>query len=80
MKRVSILLLLLVFSLATISAAMAQDSGHGQPAPNSGDCVPDGSGYEKPNGPNNTGSGDSGKGWREPAPNAGDGVPDGPGR
>ena len=80
MKRLSILFLLVVFSLVSISAVIAQDSGHGEPAPNSGDGVPDGSGYEKPNGPNNSDSGDSCQGWRAPAPNSGDGVPDGPGR
>ncbi len=38
------------------------------PAPNSGDCIPDGSGLEHPETP--------GMG---PAPNSGDGIPDGSG-
>ncbi len=48
--------------------------GPAGPAPNSGDCVPDGSGFVVPNGPN--GGIDPGKG---PAPNSGDGIPDGSG-
>jgi hypothetical protein len=46
------------------------------PAPNSGDCIPDGSGFESPNEPNGNGSSGYGPG---PAPNSGDGIPDGPG-
>lgn len=45
------------------------------PTPNSGDCIPDGSGFDSPNGPN--GEADSGECHGEPAPNSGDGVPDG---
>ena len=44
---------------------------HG-PAPNSGDGVSDGSGYDPDDWPN----GESAKG---PAPNSGDGIPDGSG-
>ena len=44
---------------------------HG-PAPNSGDGVSDGSGYDRDYWPNE----ESGKG---PAPNSGDGIPDGSG-
>lgn len=40
------------------------------PAPNAGDCTPNGSGFDSPNG--------SGYG-PGPAPNSGDGNPDGPG-
>ena len=47
------------------------------PAPNSGDGVPDGSGFDAPNGPN--GEECNGDGHGEPAPNSGDGIPDGPG-
>lgn len=46
-------------------------------APNSGDGIPDGSGYVSPNGPN--GEECPGNGNGEPAPNSGDGIPDGPG-
>jgi hypothetical protein len=47
------------------------------PAPNSGDGVSDGSGFEIPNGPNaDVGSGAGPVG---PAPNSGDGIPDGSG-
>ena len=52
------------------------DYGYEGPAPNSGDCIPDGSGYDPPNGPSGDGSG---SGHNSPAPNSGDGVPDGSG-
>ena len=64
--------ILTVALAATVSAA-----GPMGPAPNSGDCIPDGSGFESPIGPNtDTGSG---KGPVGPAPNAGDCIPDGSG-
>ena len=71
--------LLTVCLICNLGSAFAKDSGHGEPAPNSGNGVPDGSGYDSPNGPNSSGSGDSGQGHGEPAPNSGDGIPDGPG-
>ena len=43
------------------------------PAPDSGDGVPDGSGFDQPNWQNKDTSG------MGPAPNSGDGVPDGSG-
>ncbi|MFC1942647.1 hypothetical protein ACFLWU_05470 [Chloroflexota bacterium] len=59
-------------------AALADDSsGPMGPAPNSGDGVPDGSGFEGTNGPNGTIG--SGSGPIGPAPNSGDGIPDGSG-
>jgi hypothetical protein len=66
----------LMLTLAISSIAFAS-SGPMGPAPNSGDCVPDGSGFELPNGPNadiGLGLGPMG-----PAPNSGDGIPDGSG-
>jgi hypothetical protein len=53
----------------------APDSGKYGPAPNSGDGIPDGSGFDGPNGPN----ADSQKDPKGPAPNSGDGIPDGSG-
>lgn len=76
MKKVSIALILIVLLLVGISNAIAADSGHKMPAPNSGDGNPDGSGFDKTNGPNGSGSGE---GYGEPAPNSGDGDPDGSG-
>ena len=58
------------------SIANGNDYGYEESAPNSGDCIPDGSGYDPPNGPNGDGSG---SGHNSPAPNSGDGVPDGSG-
>ena len=60
---------ILVFTIAGVVSAASGPMG---PAPNSGDCIPDGSGFEAPNGP----VGDNGAG---PAPNSGDGIPDGSG-
>lgn len=49
--------------------ALGNGYGHGSPAPNSGDGVSDGSGFEEvPPSPG-----------RGPAPNSGDGIPDGSG-
>jgi hypothetical protein len=54
-------------TIAIAGSAMADGMG---PAPNAGDCIPDGSGFDSPNGSGN------GPG---PAPNSGDGISDGPG-
>lgn len=71
MKRKTILLVACVaIGILGIGNAIAVGSG---PAPNSGDCIPDGSGFEKENGLHGEGYGQG------PAPNAGDGIPDGPG-
>ena len=69
MKRKTIVLIAcIVVGLVGIAGnAMADGMG---PAPNSGDEIPDGSGFESPNG-EQYGPG--------PAPNSGDGIPDGPG-
>ena len=69
-------LLIISFIFAGLSIAGA-NNGNEEPADNSGDGVPDGSGYDSPNGPN--GNNDSGNGNCEPAPNSGDGVSDGSG-
>jgi len=77
MKK-SISILVVLFSLIMLSQAMASDGPAG-PAPNSGDGISDGSGFESPNGPNGDGASDSGNGTAGPAPNSGDGIPDGSG-
>ena len=67
-KKTIVIITFLVMGIIGIAGyAMADGNG---PAPNSGDCIPDGSGFETPNGPG------YGPG---PAPNSGDGIPDGPG-
>jgi len=77
MKKLLVIMAVITIVLATASVALADDSGPMGPAPNSGDCIPDGSGFDGPNGANgNVGSGDGPVG---PAPNAGDGIPDGSG-
>jgi hypothetical protein len=71
MKRKTIVLLA-CFAIGIVGIGNAIAAGTG-PAPNSGDCIPDGSGFEKVNEPHGEGYGPG------PAPNAGDGIPDGPG-
>ena len=66
-KTKAILAGLLIVIVGIAGNAVADGIG---PAPNSGDCIPDGSGFDSPNGEQN------GPG---PAPNSGDGIPDGPG-
>lgn len=72
-KALFVLITVVVLVVATAGSALAA-SGPVGPAPNSGDCIPDGSGFDGPNGP--CGSVDGGVG---PAPNSGDGIPDGSG-
>ena len=71
MKKLYVALsILLVVSVVCGVASAAVTVG---PAPNAGDCVPDGSGFEdQPPGPGEA----CGVG---PAPNSGDGIPDGSG-
>lgn len=78
-KMFGILGLLLMIAAVmsfVVPAAVLADGPMG-PAPNSGDCIPDGSGFDSPNGP--AGNVGSGSGPVGPAPNAGDGIPDGSG-
>ena len=75
MKKLLVIVAVVVMIIATSGIAFADSNGPMGPAPNSGDCVPDGSGFDSPNGPNaDVGSGSGPVG---PAPNAGDGIPDG---
>jgi hypothetical protein len=70
-KSVGIAIVVLVCASIVCGIAAAEISVG--PAPNSGDCIPDGSGFEQPNWQNEDNSG------MGPAPNAGDGIPDGSG-
>ncbi len=79
MKKVVLLISLAVFLVLNSNALIASDFGDRGPAPNSGDGVSDGSGFDSVNGPNGTGPEESGNGPAGPAPNSGDGVPDGSG-
>jgi len=67
MKKIIVLILVVVFLVFSFSGMVIAVRG---PAPLSGDCNPDGSGFDGPLGDGN------GPG---PAPLSGDGVPDGPG-
>ena len=71
-KLISVIAIVVMLSMTVFCATAAASNAFG-PAPNSGDCIPDGSGFEGPNQPN---ANDSGVG---PAPNSGDGIPDGSG-
>lgn len=77
MKKWMAIMLLVAVSAGSFGLAFANDVGPG-PAPNSGDGIPDGSGFD-PSGQNGPGSSGSGNGPSGPAPNSGDGVPDGSG-
>ena len=73
--RVKATLVSIVLIVLLSGVALAADSaGPMGSAPNSGDCIPDGSGLEAPNGP----SGEIGSGSEPmgPAPNSGDCIPD----
>jgi len=72
MKRKTIVIIacFVIGIIGIVGNAMAAGMG---PAPNAGDCDPDGSGFETSVGPNGEGYGPG------PAPNAGDCDPDGPG-
>jgi hypothetical protein len=72
MKKIYIIVAVVALIVAGSTIAIAKNAltdGMG-PAPNSGDCIPDGSGFDSPNGSGN------GPG---PAPHSGDGIADGPG-
>ena len=66
-KLFSIIVIVAMLTMTVFCATAAASNALG-PAPNSGDCIPDGSGLPLPDAP--------GMG---PAPNAGDGIPDGSG-
>jgi hypothetical protein len=81
MKRWITILFLVFFLGANLAPAIAGNSDQANgpeqdgPAPNSGDGVPDGSGFGTDDNPH-PGDDEPGAG---PAPNSGDGVPDGSG-
>lgn len=79
MKKFLVIMACITFFAVSGLAAAKTGAGAMGPAPNSGDCVADGSGFDTPNGPNGTGTEGSGNGPMGPAPNTGDGVPDGSG-
>ena len=72
MKKIGIAILVLVFASMVCGIASAASTAVG-PAPNSGDCISDGSGFDQPNRQNQDSPG------KGPAPNSGDGIPDGSG-
>jgi len=70
-KIVGVSIVLLVFATMVCGLVAAENSVG--PAPNSGDGIPDGSGFDQPNWQNEDSPG------MGPAPNSGDGIPDGSG-
>jgi hypothetical protein len=75
MKKLMALALVAMFLIVPLAHAGSDKAGPYGPAPNAGDGIPDGSGFDGPNGPNAESPNDS----KGPAPNAGDGIPDGSG-
>ena len=73
----SVLFFMVVLTGNTLAGNNDDANGHDGSAPNSGDGVSDGSGYDSPNGPASDGNSDEGNDG--PAPNSGDGNSDGPG-
>ena len=73
MKKRIILAAIVAIVVAGVAVAAAGNHGMSTgPAPNSGDGIPDGSGFASFDG--------QGQGYGPgPAPNSGDGIPDGPG-
>ena len=61
-----LIMIFIVSAFVAFSLGMAYAGNGTGPAPNSGDCIPDGSGFPLPTSPG-------------PAPNSGDGIPDGSG-
>jgi hypothetical protein len=72
MNKMVLVSFLAIGIIAIAGNVLANGDG---PAPNSGDGVSDGSGFD----PEPNGEGVYGDGHGTPAPNSGDGVPDGPG-
>ncbi|MBU1048489.1 hypothetical protein KKG90_00560 [Candidatus Bipolaricaulota bacterium] len=73
MKRVMLFLLVIVCTFSLIVSAGG--NGNLAAAPNSGDGVSDGSGFDRVPGSQSDGVGSA----TGPAPNSGDGIPDGSG-
>jgi hypothetical protein len=75
MKKVMVFVLAVMFIVAPVAYAGSDSSNQMGPAPNSGDGIQDGSGFDGPNGPNSPG--DKNEGSKEPKPSSADGIPDG---
>ena len=73
-KWISVVIMFAMIGMMQLPV-FASDAGPMGPAPNAGDGVSDGSGFESPNGP----IGETGNEGSGPAPNSGDGIPDGSG-
>jgi hypothetical protein len=78
---IGLILAVMALNVAVVFAEGPGDSANESfgPAPNSGDGIPDGSGFDSPNEPNGDGPGDSANEPFGPSPNSGDGIPDGSG-
>ncbi len=76
-KALGLTLVVVALLTVVLAGTVSASSGPMGPAPNSGDCIPDGSGFETPNGPNAVVA--SGAFSKGPAPNSGDCISDGSG-
>ena len=68
MKVLGMAMVLTAILVVALAGTVFAANGHMEPAPESGDCIPNGSGFTS----------DVGAGVG-PAPNSGDGIPDGSG-
>jgi hypothetical protein len=75
MKKIAVFVVAAMLAFAPLAYA-ASAFGPMGPAPNASDGVPDGSGFDTPNGPN-SGSQGSGNGTMAPPDDAGDCIPNG---
>jgi hypothetical protein len=77
MKRKTTIMLAGLLIMSVLIAGFVIANGNDGPAPNSGDGISDGSGFDSQNGPN--GNDNSVYGNDGPAPNSSDGISDGSG-
>ncbi|WP_455370105.1 hypothetical protein [[Eubacterium] cellulosolvens] len=74
MKKIySIIIIAAILTMVTFCGNVAAQNNGVGPAPNSGDCIPDGSGFDRTDWPNEDSPA------KGPAPNSGDCIPDGSG-
>ena len=72
-KTYIVIIIAAILTMVMLCGKAAVDNNSVGPAPNSGDGIPDGSGFDRSDWPNEDSP------TKEPAPNSGDGIPDGSG-
>ena len=79
MKRYILGICFIMFLVADVGILVASDYGQDGPAPNSGDGISDGSGFDDPKSAGKNSAENPEAPGEGPAPNSGDGIPDGSG-